>query len=497
MLFNSPTFLIFGPLIWAAWWILGRTLNVDRRHGLIMLVLLVASFVFYCWQDEWIEVLLYFLLMFFYCLVDWLVGLSLAKRPRRSVLALGILFNLVVLGFFKYAMMLMSSLVGLYRLGGGHTAWEVPEIILPVGISFYAFTGIAYMVDVYRGHARAEPSFTRFALFISFYPQLVAGPILRAEDFLTSLRRDTMPYRPNNPMEAWRLIARGFFKKMVLADSIALAIDPFFKNVVNLYATSDQSVWSLPFVWLYALQIYFDFSGYTDIARGLGLLFGFRWPINFNLPYLAVSIRDFWRRWHMTLSSWLRDYLYIALGGSRRGPVRALVNLMITMLLGGLWHGPSWSFMMWGGLHGLYLVGHRLWTWTPIYRRAKALKGLARFVYHWLGVAFTFHLVCFAWVFFRITDFGQAWVCARRLFTWDVAFAGGSANVSLWVLMAAYGVISMAVSFSNSFRMRGVKRRIPAPLRIGFAVGFWTGLFIVSWFLSPAPEGNPFIYFQF
>ena len=477
MLFNSPAFLLYGPVVWLLWWTLGRVIRSDRRQGRLVLMMLVASFVFYCWQDRWLTVLLYFLLMFSYCLVDWLVGLSLKRRPRRGVLALGIIFNLGVLCFFKYTVMLLNTFLGLHRLTGGQADWTVPDIILPIGISFYAFTGIAYMVDAYRGHARAETSFLRFALFISFYPQLVAGPILRAEDFLTSLRPGTMPYRPNNPMEAWRLIARGFFKKMVLADSIAMAVDPFFKNVVNVYASGDQTVWALPFIWLYAFQIYFDFSGYTDIARGLGLMFGFRWPINFNVPYLASSIRDFWRRWHMTLSSWLRDYLYIPLGGSRLGQVRALINLMITMLLGGLWHGASWSFMMWGGLHGLYLVGHRLWTWTPIYRRLRALRGVSRFVYHWLGVAFTFHLVCFAWVFFRITRFGEAWVCAKRLFTWDVAFAGGSADVSLWILLAAYALISAVVSFSNSWRMRGVKRRVPRPLRIGFAVGFWTALF--------------------
>ena len=184
-----------------------------------------------------------------------------------------------------------------------------------MGISFYSFTGIAYMVDIYRRARPAEPSLWRYSLFTSFFPQLVAGPILRAEEFLPQLKPDELPQRPEMPTEALALIARGYFKKLVLADSIALAIDPFFVDVMN---PATLGVWSLPYLYLYAAQIYFDFSGYTDIARGLGLAFGFRWPENFSAPYLAASIRDFWRRWHMTLSRFMRDYLYIPLGGKPR-----------------------------------------------------------------------------------------------------------------------------------------------------------------------------------
>jgi alginate O-acetyltransferase complex protein AlgI len=190
-----------------------------------------------------------------------------------------------------------------------------------------------------------------------------------------------MPTRPLAPAEATFLIARGFFKKLVLADSLAVAIDPFFANITH---PSTAGVWSLPYIYLYALQIYFDFSGYTDIARGLGLWFGFRWPENFNWPYLATSVQDFWRRWHMTLSRFLRDYLYIPLGGSRGEPLHTAAALMITMLLGGLWHGPSWSFMLWGGLHGCFLIVNRIWSSSTLCQRLELLRGPPALAWRWL-----------------------------------------------------------------------------------------------------------------
>ena len=229
----------------------------------------------------------------------------------------------------------------------------VPQTwVIPIGISFYCFTCTAYLVDVYRGDVLPEPSLLRFLAFITFFPHLVAGPILRADDFLKDLQPATLPRTLRLPLGALMLIGQGFFKKMVLADRIGLAIDPFFAHVGD---SSTAGVWSLPYVWLYALQIYFDFSGYTDIARGLGRVFGFHWPENFNLPYLAASIQEFWRRWHMTLSQFLRDYLYIPLGGNRCNPLRASSTLWRPCCWGACGTEPNWSFLMWGGLHGFYL----------------------------------------------------------------------------------------------------------------------------------------------
>ena len=497
MLFNSPTFVLFAPIVWLVWWSLGRSVLTNRRYRLLVMVMLSSSFVFYCWQGRLGSILVHFFLMLSYCVVGWAVGRSLGRTRRKAVLVLGIVFSLGVLCFFKYADMLLRTLAGLLRLSGAAYRPSLLDILLPIGISFYAFTMIAYIVDVYRGHARAENSFLRVALFLSFYPQLVSGPILRADDFLTHLSSKTLPTHPDSVMEATKLICRGFFKKMVLADRIALAVDPFFADVTGAWVTSGEIAWSLPFLWLYAFQIYFDFSGYTDIARGVGLMFGFRWPLNFNLPYLARNIREFWQRWHMTLSLFLRDYLYIPLGGSQCGRLRGLANVMITMLLGGLWHGASWSFMIWGGLQGLYLCAYRVWSWTSLHRRMNRIGGAGRFVYHWFSVLLTFHLVCFAWAFFRITDFREALLCAGRIFTWTRAFPGGAGDVSLWLLLGAYGLLSVVVAVSRSARFTTVRERIPAALRTGFAFGFWAGLFLLCWVLSPAPEGRPFIYFQF
>jgi D-alanyl-lipoteichoic acid acyltransferase DltB (MBOAT superfamily) len=365
-----------------------------------------------------------------------------------------------------------------------------------MGVSFYAFTGIAYMVDVYRGEVRAETSFWRYALFTSFFPQLVAGPILRAREFLLQLRPETMPTRPLAVGEGAFLIARGFFKKLVLADSIALAIDPFFANVSN---PSTAGVWALPYVYLYALQIYFDFSGYTDIARGLGLWFGFRWPENFNWPYLATSIQDFWRRWHMTLSRFLRDYLYIPLGGSAYGPVRTAINLMLTMLLGGIWHGASWSFMMWGGLHGVFLVINRLWSTTSLHDHLAALTGAPAIAWRWFRIALTFHTICFAWCFFRLTAIGDSLACLRKWVDWDRAFAGGSADPALWVMLALYGAATLAAVAATGGRpleqtIAGISTR---PLRNGALWGGAVGLFLLALLLAPGGTSQPFIYFQF
>jgi D-alanyl-lipoteichoic acid acyltransferase DltB (MBOAT superfamily) len=315
-----------------------------------------------------------------------------------------------------------------------------------------------------------------------------------------------MPCAPQAPLEALLLLGRGFFKKMVLAERISLAIDPFFAHVND---PSTAGVWALPFVWLYALQIYFDFSAYTDIARGLGLLFGFRWPENFNLPYLAGSVQEFWRRWHMTLSRFLKDYLYIPLGGNRRGEWRTGCNLMATMLLGGLWHGASWSFLLWGGLHGLYLIVNRAWDACPLRR----LLPVGQVLWRAAGVVLTFHCVCLAWCFFRLTALGDSLACVEKWFTFDAGktFVGGSGDLSLWLALAAYGALAWLahhVDFRSAvvgFRWRGgealplerVPQEVRGPMARGFLWGFGVMLLVLALLLSPGGISAPFIYFQF
>jgi D-alanyl-lipoteichoic acid acyltransferase DltB (MBOAT superfamily) len=351
------------------------------------------------------------------------------------------------------------------------------------------------MVDVYRRTTAGEPQLARYTLSVMFFPHLVAGPILRPNDFLTRLGPGQLPDRTEAPLEATLLLARGFFKKMVLADRLALAIDPFFTHVTD---STTAGVWALPFVYLYALQIYFDFSGYTDIARGLGLLFGFRWPDNFNRPYLATSMQEFWARWHMTLSLFLRDYLYIPLGGNRRGWWRTQINLMLTMLLGGLWHGASWSFLLWGGLHGSFLIAHRAWTALP---GTAWLRERGGWLWRLVATALTFHCVCLAWCFFRLTDFRAALVCVSRWFTYESgkAFAGGSADLSIWTLLGLYGLVAVATIVWHQLPPLAelAPKTRHRPLTRGLLWGFAVVLLLLAVLLSPGGEAPPFIYFQF
>jgi D-alanyl-lipoteichoic acid acyltransferase DltB (MBOAT superfamily) len=489
MTFTETPFWILTVIVFALW------LACRKHYAARMSLLLTASVVFYGYHCWW---LLFLILA--YCVVNWAVGCRLERSRRpRGVLTLGVVFNLAVLGYWKYTPLLLRT-AARWALALDLPGVPAPpaDWVIPFGISFYAFTGIAYMVDVYRHVTSAERNFLRYTLSVMFFPHLVAGPILRPDDFLMKLRPEVMPDRPEAPLEAFHLLARGFFKKMVLADRIALAIDPFFVHVGD---PSTAGVWALPFVYLYALQIYFDFSGYTDIARGLGLLFGFRWPDNFSLPYLARSVQDFWRRWHMTLSRFLKDYLYIPLGGSRRGRWRTCLNLMITMLLGGLWHGASWSFMLWGGLHGAYLVGHQVWSGTALAARLRERQGVVGWLWGLASWILTFHCVCLAWCFFRLTQLPQSLACVRMWFACDAdkVFIGGTADLSLWLLLGMYAALGWAAQhLGKRPAVIGWQTRPDlAPLARGFLWGTAVTLLVLAVLLSPGGEAPPFIYFQF
>jgi alginate O-acetyltransferase complex protein AlgI len=479
MSFTDSSFLLFFAVVYPLW------LLCRGRERTQAALLLTASLAFYAsrrWQ------LLPVLLA--YCLVDWLAALWLTRSRRpRLVLGLAVGFNLALLAFYKYTPLLLQTgrdLLGLPWAPPEPEAWSIPY-----GISFYSFTGIAYLVDVYRRTTAAERSLGRYTLSAAFFPHLVAGPILRADEFLTRLRPGAAPRAPLAPLEACMLLGRGFFKKLVLADRLALAVDPFLAHVGD---ASTAGVWSLPYIYLYALQIYFDFSAYTDIARGLGLLFGFRWPDNFDRPYLAASVAEFWKRWHITLSRFLRDYLYVPLGGNRRGLGRTCLNLMLTMLLGGLWHGASWSFLLWGGLHGAYLVLHRLWLRCPLRDRLAAQAGLGGLLWRSCCVALTFHAVCLAWVFFRLPALGDSLACLGKAFGGGRRCVGGAWDASLWAALAGYGLVAALAG-------RAVRRLEnapgPSPLLRGFAWAYGGALLLVAALLGPGGEQPAFIYFQF
>jgi alginate O-acetyltransferase complex protein AlgI len=386
VLFNSFAFLIFLPLVAATYALLPPR---ARRY-----LLLAASFLFYGWWD-W----RFLGLMAATALVDFAIARALdaEPRPRRRLwlLRLSLASNLGVLGLFKYFGFFVDSALALAAALGLEAARPALEIVLPVGISFYTFQALSYTIDVYRGRLPACRSLSHFLLFIAFFPQLVAGPIERASHLLPQLAELRLPNRADL-RAAVELLVVGFFKKVAVADVIAPLVHAPFADPLA-HAPADL----LLALYLFSLQIYCDFSGYTDIARGSARLFGVELMQNFAQPYGAADVAEFWRRWHVSLSAWLRDYLYVPLGGNRGGERRTYRNLMLTMLLGGLWHGASWNFVAWGGLHGLCLVVHRWWrTRRPV----SPGSGMPA----WLGALLTFHLVALAWIFFRSPDLGRA-----------------------------------------------------------------------------------------
>jgi D-alanyl-lipoteichoic acid acyltransferase DltB (MBOAT superfamily) len=480
MSFEEPGFVLLFVATYAAW------LLLRYREVATVWLLCLASLTFYG-AKHWRLLPL----LLGYCVANWLVALWI-ERSRRPGLALGVGvgLNLGALSFYKYTPMLYLTFAPWIGWPEG-SSW-LDGWAIPFGISFYAFTGIAYMADVYRKVHPAEPSLLRYTLSAAFFPHLVAGPILRPHEFLYSLAPGRLPTAPQSPGEACWLIARGYFKKMVLANRIGLAIDPFFAHVAG---PATEGVWSLPFVWMYALQIYLDFSAYTDLARGFGLLFGYRWPDNFNAPYLAASVADFWHRWHITLSRFLRDYLYIPLGGSRLGWLRTNVNLMATMLLGGLWHGASWSFLLWGGLHGAFLVIHRAWASTRLAGwLGNAAPGPVRAAWHAFSVLLTFHCVCLAWCFFRLTRLSESLVCVRKwlVFDADKMLSPAVFDPSLLACLSLYAAASLAVS--RAAPLGGERRE---GFVAGLAWGVKVALVVLAICLAPGRQSAPFIYFQF
>ncbi len=390
MLFNSTAFALFLPVAVGGFWFL--------PFGFRKWWLLGISYLFYMGA-----VPQYASLLFFVTVVNYLSGLWMERWPARRTLGvwISVALNLGLLAYFKYTNFLLGTWADLVGMLGGDRPFDALEILLPVGISFYIFIGMSYSIDCYRGKFKPIRDFSLFACFLSFFPQLLAGPIVRAGQLIPQLR-ESVSFRRDRFEEGLRLLMLGLFKKVLLADKLAPIVNQGFSDVTQLGGL-DAWVSALAFTF----QIYFDFSGYTDMARGCAKLFGYELPENFLLPYLARNPREFWRRWHITLSTWLRDYLYISLGGNRRSKYRMYTNLMITMALGGLWHGAAWTFFIWGVYHGLLLVAHR-----KVLEICEATPSLDVFLKSRFGeavsVATTFLLVTLGWVFFRADTFGDA-----------------------------------------------------------------------------------------
>jgi D-alanyl-lipoteichoic acid acyltransferase DltB (MBOAT superfamily) len=470
MLFNSAAFALFLPAMLTAYWTLRGT---SRR-----VALLVGSYFFYGWWD-W----RFLSLLMLSTVLDFSIAHAIDRREsvvaRRRLLGVSLVANLGILGAFKYFDFFRASLVqGCAALG---LSVDLPtlQVILPMGISFYTFQTISYTFDVYRGE-KPERSLLNFAVYVSCFPQLVAGPILRASQFLPQIATDRTAADADVSGGVFR-ICRGLFKKMVVADALALYVDAVFAAPAGYPGLSSWIA-----LYAYAFQIYMDFSGYTDVAIGCALLLGMRFDENFDSPYLARSPSDFWRRWHITLSTWLRDYLYIPLGGSRAGPRRTIRNLMITMGLGGLWHGAAWTFVAWGIYHGLLLSAERLLGLRGS-REAHAGAGAARpsAAVRVLSIAAMFHLTCLGWLLFRAPDWATVGLMARNLVDFT---AGDVRGLRCGLLVAA---CMMAHSWPGVRTLGERFARLPA-------VGQGVLAGVCTWaLLLLSPSAKAFIYFQF
>ena len=466
MLFNSALFLKFFAAFLLLYFLVRRNLNA--RNWLIV----AASYVFYgAWNWKLLSLLI------ISSLVDYFVGLGLNRSTnpaqRRLLLTASMFANLGILGFFKYFGFFVDSLRELLLSTGVQLNLQTLDIILPVGISFYTFQTMSYTIDVYRGKIRATEKLPDFLAYVAFFPQLVAGPIERAAHLLPQFAA-TRQISTAMLREGIWLCVWGMFKKVVIADNLAFLVEIAY----------DHPAPGAPLVILgtiaFGFQIYGDFSGYSDIARGIAKILGFDLMINFNLPYLAGSVREFWGRWHISLSTWLRDYLYISLGGNRGGMVSTCINLMITMLLGGLWHGANWTFIFWGGWHGIGLVAHRLW----MYRTRNFEER-----WTWWGWLSTMLFVFYGWLLFRAESFAHLVALNQELAQWQTPAWFGSYVVNLFFFATPLILV-------QAWQWRRGNLLVPLSLR-GWQLGFLQALLLFAIILYWAKEKVPFIYFQF
>jgi D-alanyl-lipoteichoic acid acyltransferase DltB (MBOAT superfamily) len=505
MVFNSWDFVVFFLLVYLVYASLPRWQWQNW-------FLLLASYYFYAAWD-W----RFAFLMLASTLVDFTVGVSLGNarqpRTRKALLIVSLCFSLGLLGVFKYCNFFIGSLTALLANLGISAQTLHLDIILPCGISFYTFQTMSYTIDVYRREVEPCRNLRDFALFVAFFPQLVAGPVARAGTLLPQVTGPRTLAPERFVTAAW-LIGWGLWKKIFVADNLALLVDPLFASSATLTAAEAYLA-----VLAFAFQIYCDFSAYSDIARGTARVLGFELPRNFNLPYFAVNPSDFWKRWHISFSTWLRDYLYIPLGGNRAGPLRTQRNLFLTMVLGGLWHGAAWNFVWWGVYHGLLLIGHRIWTslrssHEPVPTAGRISNSSERtdgleirptgsgLLGHWLAVALMFQFTLFGWLLFRSTrkivldgvphddSFAQI---GEMLLSYRHGL-GLDASTLLLLSRIAFFTWPLLIVQCLQYRTRDhyCMLRWPLPVRVGLVS--WLSL---TWVLWGVEAGATFIYFQF
>lgn len=470
MMFDSVQYWVFFGVCLALYWML--------RDRPAKQLLVLASYVFYAaWDARFV------LLLLGSTAANYLFGRLIedaADGRRKRWVTLAIAFNLSLLGFFKYCDFFIGSFAHL--LGVAPDQWLL-HVILPVGISFFTFEGIAYSVDVYRRQLPAVRSPLDFAVFISFFPHLIAGPIIRPHDFFPQLHQRP---EPTDEDRRWGLreILKGLLKKVAIADFFALFADAYFKGTPY----DGAPVPALAGVFAFAMQIYFDFSGYTDIARGCARLLGYRFPVNFARPYLSADIADFWRRWHVSLSSWLRDYLYLPLGGNRRGAVRTYINLLIVMGLGGLWHGASWNFMAWGLYHGVLLCLHRGWRAVVVRAGWTRIADHGALIPVW--TALTFVAVTVGWVPFRANDVAGTLHTLRALV--------GPVDLAFWTAHRALLVVPLGcLAFCLADRNQRVQDWLVERASRTALVATGAACLVALEVFAPIDGNIPFLYFKF
>jgi alginate O-acetyltransferase complex protein AlgI len=467
MLFDTPVFFVFLCAVTLCYWCLG--FRAQNKF------LLVASYIFYGWWD-W----RFLCLMIGSTVIDYLIAIKIAdtedRRLKRSLLILSLVINFSILGFFKYFNFFADSLHTSLSALGIQVSLPLLRILLPPGISFYTFQEVAYIVDVYYERVPASRSFFDYGLFISLFPHLIAGPIQRPSHLLPQVQKPRH-WDSDKSFDGFMLILEGLFRKCVIADNCALIANAAFGGSFGPPSLPVVTLGTYAFAW----QIYGDFSGYSDIARGCAQILGFHFMVNFRQPYFADSIQDFWRRWHISLSTWLRDYLYIPLGGNRFGERKTYRNLLLTMLLGGLWHGANWTFVVWGAIHGGALAVERKLT------RGRQPSSLV--IPKWIKRVFIFHLVCLSWIFFRATSLGAAWSMIKGVTTWSWRPEFPAACLFL-------ALFSVPLFVLDIFLEKSGDEYICASASVQTRVAFGLACTVIIAFLG-ANQANAFIYFQF
>ena len=458
MLFHTWIFILFFAVVYPIYLCVRHTRGKE-------LFLLLASYTFYGWWNP-----LYLILIVWSTTVDFVAVRLMARTARRKTcLAVSIVNNLSLLGFFKYAGFVAANVNHLFAQMGVPYEIAAPGFLLPVGISFYIFQSMSYTIDFYRGLIDQEKSYLRYACFVSLFPQLVAGPIERASNLLPQLHLNPK-IKLDDVTDGLSLFLVGLFKKVALADYLALYVD-------QVYTTPErfQGPALMLATFAFAWQIYFDFSGYTDMARGVARLMGIRLMLNFNHPYLADSLGDFWNRWHISLSTWFKDYVYIPLGGNRQGNFNTYRNMFLTMVISGLWHGAAWTFVMWGLLHAVGRCATRELEKTGFYRQRlpKFAKQILIFIF-----------VCFAWIFFRAASWDDAALIVTRIFT------PGWADPRFPLVLLTLVLSVWVYQFACESRIKKLTQL--TPVRIGLVV-----LMIIYLAVFASASNQPFIYFQF